>query len=65
MGTYVDDHISDDFVVGDEVGVFFFCFEEAVEEILLAFAELGVLHALHVALDGGAGGDGEVVEFVE
>lgn len=62
---YVDDHVSDDFVVGDQLGEFLLGFEEAVQEVLLTVAEAGVLHALHEALDREASGDAEVVEFVE
>lgn len=63
--TNVEDHVSDDFVVADEVRVFFLCGEEAVDEIFFVF-ELGqVGHALHESLYCVAGGDGEVIKFVE
>jgi hypothetical protein len=64
-GTYVYNHVPDDFVIGNEVRELLLRLEKAVEEVLLSVAEFGVLHALHEALDGEAGGDAEVVEFVE
>lgn len=41
------------------------CLQESVEEVVLTVVELGLLHALHEALDGEAGRYGKVVEFVE
>lgn len=49
----------------DEIRVFLFSFEKAVEEVLLALAEFRVRHAFHIPLDSGAGRNGEVVEFVD
>jgi hypothetical protein len=63
--TYVDHHVSNDFVVSDLLGIFFLGFQEAVEEVLLAFAKFRVLHALHKALDGESRGHREVIKFVK
>jgi hypothetical protein len=62
---YVDDHVPDHFVVSNEVGVLFLGFEKAVQEVVLALSHLRVLHPFHETLDGEAGRDREVVEFVD
>ena len=63
--THVEDHVADDFIVGDEGGVFFLCRQETIDEIFFVFVLREVRHALHELLDCIAGGDGEVVELVE
>lgn len=63
--TYVDNHIPNDFVIANQVGILLFRLEKAAEEILLVLAEFRVLHALHEALYREAGCNGEVVELVD
>lgn len=64
-GTHVEDHVADDFVVGDEGGIFFLCGEEAVHEVFLVFVVCEVCHALHELLNCIASGDGKIVKLIE
>ena len=61
----VQDHVPDDFVVADEVGMFPLCSEEAIDEVFLVFEGVKILHALHEAFDCIACGYCEVIELVE
>lgn len=63
--THVEDHVADDFIIGDEGRMLFLCGQEAVHEIFLVFELREVRHAIHELLDCKARGDGEVVELVE
>lgn len=64
--TYVDDHVSDNLIIGDEIRFITLRLEEPDEELFLLLAALGIfLHTLHKALDAEASGDGEVVELIE
>lgn len=63
--THVDDHVSDDLIISYKLGVLFLRLKEAIEEVLFAFAHLWILHTFHESLDREAGGDREIIEFVE
>lgn len=63
--THVEDHVANDFVIGDKRGILFLCGEEAVDKIFLVLVLRKVRHALHESLDCVAGRDAKVVEFVE
>lgn len=63
--THIDNHVSDDLIVGNKLGMLLFCFEKAIEKVVPALTEFRVLHALHETLDREASSDGEVIELVQ
>ena len=63
--THIDDHVSNNLVVGNKVRELLLCFEKAIEKVFLSISKFRVLHTLHKPLDGEAGSNGEVIELIE
>lgn len=63
--THIDDHVPNDFVVGDKLRMLLLCLEKTVEKIFLAIAKFRILHALHKALHREARSDRKIIELVE
>lgn len=63
--THINDHVPNDFVIGNSIRILLLCLEEAVEKVILAISKFGVLHALHKALDRETSSDRKVVKLVE
>jgi len=63
--TYVDNHVPDNFVIGNEFWKFLLGLEKAAKEVAFAFTKFGTMYTLHKAVDREAGSDSKVVEFVK
>ena len=63
--THIDNHVSNDFVIGNKFRVLLLCLEEAVKKVILAISKFGILHAFHETLDRETSSNRKVVKLVQ